>query len=153
KGQTGIAHLLEHMMFKGTRTFGTTSYAAEVPLIEELDVLFAERDAEIARRSSPFGRADERRVVELDRRIEAVTAAHKKLVVKDELWQTYQRLGGDGLNASTGEDSTQYYVTLPSNQLEVWAYVESDRIANPVFREFYSERDVVQEERRLRTDT
>jgi predicted Zn-dependent peptidase len=153
KGQTGIAHLLEHMMFKGTRTFGTTSFESETPLIDELDGLFAERDAELARRRSPFGKADERRIAELERRIEAVTAEQKKLVVKDELWQTYQRLGGEGLNASTGEDSTQYYVTLPSNQLEVWAYLESDRIANPVFREFYSERDVVHEERRLRTDT
>ncbi|MBI1849102.1 MAG: insulinase family protein [Planctomycetes bacterium] len=153
KGQTGIAHLLEHMMFKGTRTFGTTSHDSEVPIMDKLDRLFAERDAELAKRRAPFTKPDEAKIADLTKQIEAATADQKKFVVKDELWQIYQRLGGDGLNASTGEDSTQYYVTLPSNQLEVWAYLEADRIANPVFREFYSERDVVHEERRLRTDT
>jgi predicted Zn-dependent peptidase len=153
KGQTGIAHLLEHMMFKGTRTFGTTNHEAELSLMERLDRLYAELDAENAKRRDPFGKPDLERIRALEREIDSVTAQHKKYIVKDELWQTYQRLGGERLNASTGDDSTQYYVTLPSNQLEVWAYLEADRIANPVFREFYSERDVVHEERRLRTDT
>jgi predicted Zn-dependent peptidase len=153
KGQTGIAHLLEHMMFKGTHTFGTTNYQAEIPLMERLDRLFADLDAERAKGRSPFGKPDAAKIGALEKEIEAVTAEQKKYIVKDELWQVYQRAGGEGLNASTGDDSTQYYVTLPSNQMEMWAYLESERISNPVFREFYSERDVVHEERRLRTDT
>jgi predicted Zn-dependent peptidase len=153
KGQTGIAHLLEHMMFKGTTTFGTTDYAAEASLMARLDELWAQIDAEKAKASSPFEKPDAAKIAALQEEIAAVTAKQKPYVVKNELWQTYQRLGGTGLNASTGDDSTQYYVQLPSNQLEVWAKLESDRISNPVFREFYSERDVVHEERRLRTDT
>ncbi len=153
KGQTGIAHLLEHMMFKGTTTFGTTDATAEAPLLAKLDALWADLDREQAKGRSPFGQADPAKIASLEKEIAEVTAKHKPFVAKNELWQAYQRLGGIGLNASTGEDSTQYYVQLPANQLEVWAKLESDRIANPVFREFYSERDVVHEERRLRTDT
>lgn len=153
KGQTGIAHLLEHMMFKGTETFGTTDYAKEKPLLDRLDVLWAELDAERMKARSPFGKPNEEVIARLEKEIAEVTAEHKQYVVKDELWQTYERCGGSGLNASTGNDSTQYYVNLPANQLEVWAKLEADRISHPVFREFYSERDVVHEERRLRTDT
>ena len=153
KGQTGIAHLLEHMMFKGTETMGVTDREKEKPLLDRLDALWAELDAENERVRSPFAKPDEEKVTRLRSEIEKVTDEHRALVVKDELWQAYQRVGGQGLNASTGEDSTQYYVELPKNQLEMWAYFESDRLANPVFREFYSERDVVHEERRLRTDT
>jgi len=153
KGQTGIAHLLEHMMFKGTETFGTSDHAAERPLIARLDVLWGELDRERAKGRSPFGKPDAAKIAQLQDEIARVAAEQKKHIIKNELWQAYQRLGGTGLNASTGDDSTQYYVQLPSNQLEVWAYLESDRLANPVFREFHSERDVVHEERRLRTDT
>ncbi|MEW6743271.1 MAG: pitrilysin family protein [Planctomycetota bacterium] len=153
KGQTGIAHLLEHMMFKGTETFGTSDYQAEKPLMAKLDQLWAELDAELASSHSPFHQTDAAKIASLRQQIEDVTAEQKRSIIKNELWQAYQRLGGRGLNASTGDDSTQYYVQLPKNQLAVWAYLESDRLANPVFREFYSERDVVHEERRMRTDT
>ncbi|HKB14762.1 MAG TPA: pitrilysin family protein, partial [Planctomycetota bacterium] len=153
KGQTGIAHLLEHMMFKGTETLGIADREKEKPLLDRLDALWTALDAETERQAAPFGTPDPKKIQEIKDEIEKVTAEHRKLVVKDELSQGYQRVGGQRLNASTNQDSTQYYVDLPKNQLEMWAYFEADRLANPVFREFYSERDVVHEERRLRTDT
>ena len=152
-GKTGIAHLLEHMMFKGSRMYGTTSYQAEVPIMEKIDRIYHELAAERAKSRSAFQAADEGKIQELQEQLKALQEEQKPYIVSDELSQTYQRLGGVGLNASTGDDSTQYFVQLPSNQLEVWAMLEADRIANPVFREFYPERDVVHEERRMRTDT
>lgn len=147
KGLTGVAHLLEHMMFKGTTTLGTTDWEKERPLLDALNALYAERDR--ARLSG----ADSTTLAELDAAIAEARAKHEPFVVKNEIWQIYERCGGTGLNASTSNDSTQYYLTLPANQLEVWARIESDRILNPVFREFFSERDVVHEERRMRVDS
>jgi predicted Zn-dependent peptidase len=153
-GQTGIAHLLEHMMFKGTSTFGTTDYSAERPLIERLDQLNLElQRLEYQRQSSPFARPDESRIAQLKKEIAATLARQRQYIVKSEMDEAYDRLGGTGLNASTSSDYTTYTIQLPANALEAWAYVEADRIRDPVFREFYSERDVVHEERRLRTET
>ncbi len=152
-GRAGIAHLLEHMMFKGTKIYGTTNYEKEVPIMKKIDEVYAELERERRKLQSPFETPDEARIGQLEEEMAALQKEQQQYVVTDELSQTYERLGAVGLNASTGADSTQYFVSLPSNQLEVWAYVESDRIANPVLREFYPERDVVHEERRLRTDT
>jgi predicted Zn-dependent peptidase len=153
-GQTGIAHLLEHMMFKGTTTFGTTSFRAEKPLMEKEDRLNLELQEILYRRqTSHFYKADEHRIGELRAEIAKALGEQKKLIVKNELDEAYSRLGGIGLNASTSSDYTTYVIQLPSNALEAWAYIEADRIANPVFREFYSERDVVHEERRRSVDT
>jgi len=152
-GKSGIAHLLEHMMFKGTRMYGTTDHKAEVPIMQKIDQTYRELAAERAKINSPFQTADQAKIEKLDEQLKGLQEAQKKYVVTDELSQTFQRLGGVGMNASTGADSTQYFVQMPSNQLEVWAMLEADRIANPVFREFYPERDVVHEERRMRTDT
>ena len=152
RGQTGIAHMLEHMMFKGTKDYGTTNYQAEVPLMKKIDQLAAEEEQEQAKRFSAFEKPDEAKLAKIHEEMKTEVDEERKYIVKDELWQTYQRVGAVGMNASTGDDSTQYFLSLPSNQLELWAYLESDRMANPVFREFYSERDVVHEERRMRTD-
>lgn len=153
EGRTGIAHMLEHMMFKGTMMYGTTNYKAEVPIMQKIDQTYRELASERKKMESPFYKADQAKIEKLQERMRALQEEQKPYIVTDELSQTYQRLGGVGMNASTGDDATQYFVQMPSNQLEVWAMLEADRIAHPVFREFYSERDVVHEERRMRTDT
>jgi predicted Zn-dependent peptidase len=152
-GITGIAHLYEHMAFKGTRTLGTRDYEAEKPLLEELNRLNAEiegikeklRVAGQAEADSPGLQQKLREFKELQERADA-------LVVGNEMALLYQRHGAVGLNASTGKDVTRYTVSLPANRLPLWAAIEADRMAHPVLREFYKERAVVMEERRLRTE-
>ncbi len=151
-GITGSAHLLEHMLFKGTKNIGTTNYEAEIPIMERIDELAHELTDAIMETKNPIYRGGTEKVDSLRALIAELQEQQKQYVVKDELWETYLKHGGAGLNASTGNDGTQYYVSLPSNRLELWAYLESDRLSNPILREFYSERDVVYEERRLRTD-
>lgn len=145
-GTTGVAHLYEHMAFKGTRTIGTKDYERERPLLEELDRL----SAEIARRRAAG--ADDAALRPLLEAFKAAQEQADQLVVGNEMSLLYQRHGAVGLNASTGKDITRYVVSLPANRLPLWAAIESDRMANPVLREFYKERAVVMEERRLRTD-
>jgi len=148
-GKTGLAHMLEHMLFKGTKTIGTRDFAAEQPILERIDRVGTELSAELIKAE----RADEQRVKALREEIKKLQAEAAQYQVKDELGALYSKHGAAQLNASTGNDVTRYYVSLPSNRLELWAMVESDRMANPVLREFYSERDVVMEERRLRVET
>ncbi|WP_447978510.1 M16 family metallopeptidase [Candidatus Nitrospira bockiana] len=152
-GITGIAHLYEHMAFKGTRTLGTKDYAKERPLLDELDRL--QQRIEQVRQELLASGQDESSSATLKELRQAFQEAQEragKYVVGNELALLYQRHGGVGLNASTGKDITRYTVSLPANRLPLWAAVESDRMANPVLREFYKERDVVLEERRLRTE-
>lgn len=151
-GITGSSHLLEHMLFKGTKIIGTSNYDAEVPIMKRIDSLAHLMYAEQARLNSNINTPDSARYKELRRQIADAQAEQKKYVIKDELWSTYLQNGGSSLNASTGNDGTQYYLSLPKNRLELWAFLESDRLANLVLREFYSERDVVMEERRLRIE-
>ena len=132
-GQTGIAHMFEHMAFKGTRKIGTKNYTAEQKVMDQLDAV-------------------EERLKELRARLTELQEEQSQYIVKDELDAIYTQAGATGLNASTGWDNTNYYVSLPANQLELWFWLESERVKNPVLREFYSERDVVVEERRSRTD-
>lgn len=152
-GITGSAHLLEHMLFKGSQQFGTSNYEAEVALMKEIDKVAHEWTAEMKKIKNPPYAGDQKKAEALREKLRELQGKQKEYVIKDELWETYLKNGGSGLNASTSEDGTQYFVSLPSNKLEVWAMLESDRMASPVLREFYSERDVVFEERRLRTDT
>jgi len=154
-GSTGIAHLYEHMAFKGTKTLGTKDYAKEKPLLEELDRLNAaiEQTAAQRRTSGPEGAAAEPpELQQLRKRFQELQEQAGQFVRGNELAQLYQRHGAVGLNATTGKDLTRYTVSLPANRLPLWAAVESDRMANPVLREFYKERAVVMEERRLRTE-
>jgi predicted Zn-dependent peptidase len=148
-GATGTAHLLEHMLFKGTKTLGTKNYAEEEKILSRMDSVMASLDTEKAKGE----KADRGFLQYLEETLRNLQAEHKKWVVKDEIERIYSQNGAVGFNAFTSQDSTAYVVSLPSNRLELWARVESDRLLNPVLREFYSERDVVMEERRRSYDS
>src|SRR5262249_24579628 len=90
---------------------------------------------------------------ELEQRFAALVSEQRAVLVKDEMDALYTRSGGEGLNAFTNEDMTVYFVRVPANKLELWAWLEADRLLHPVFREFYSERDGVYGERRMRTES
>jgi predicted Zn-dependent peptidase len=162
EGITGISHLFEHMMFKGTRTIGTTDIETDLRLLAEQEKVREEMRAELAKMRAAERRGEVEdayspeaktpRYRELEKRFDELTQQERKVVVKDHMDQLYTKNGAQGLNAGTWEDLTAYFVTLPSNRLEVWSWLESDRLMNPVFREFYSERDVVYEERRRSTE-
>jgi predicted Zn-dependent peptidase len=142
-GMTGTAHLLEHMLFKGTKTLGTKDYAAEEKVLSRIDSLHRVLETERIKGE----KADPEYLKYLADTLRALQEEHKKYVIKDEIESIYSQNGGVGFNAMTSMDTTTYVVGLPSNRLELWARVESDRLLNPVLREFYSERDVVMEER------
>jgi predicted Zn-dependent peptidase len=152
KGKSGIAHLLEHMMFKGTTTVGTLDAEKEAPMMQRLSELWHELHLELDKEDDPFIEPDREKIESLQQEIEKVSAEQKKLIIKNEYDELMSRAGGVGMNASTGNDVTRYYIQLPANMLELWFRMEADRLLKPVFREFYSERDVVLEERRLRTE-
>ena len=156
-GQTGLAHLYEHMAFKGTRTVGTKSYEKERPLLEELSRVgtkLEQRQRDLAKRNQEKPASpEERGVIErLQKRFMELQEQAGQFVAGNEMALLYQRHGGVGLNASTGKDLTRYMISLPANRLPLWAALEADRMAHPVLREFYKERGVVMEERRLRND-
>ncbi len=148
-GITGTAHLLEHMLFKGTKTLGTKNYAEEEKILSRMDSLGMALDTERAK----GGKADPAFLKYLEETLKELQGEHKKWVVKDEIEAIYSENGGVGFNAMTGQDTTTYVVSLPANRLELWARIEADRIQNPILREFYSERDVVMEERRQSIET
>ncbi len=154
-GQTGLAHLYEHMAFKGTRRVGTKNYEKEKPILDELARVGTEleqRQREMAKRQGPAPSEEQAAIDGLQKRFAELQAQASQYVVGNEMALLYQRHGGVGLNASTGKDLTRYTISLPANRLPLWAAVEADRMANPVLREFYKERGVVMEERRLRND-
>jgi predicted Zn-dependent peptidase len=162
-GITGISHFFEHLMFKGTRTIGTRDIEKDLALIDEQERVREAMRAELAimRERLRRGEIDDlaksenqtARYRELDQAFDALVKQQRETIVKDQLDQIYTRNGGEFLNAGTDEDTTVYFVRVPRNRLELWCWLESDRLLNPVFREFYSERDVVFEERRLRTES
>jgi predicted Zn-dependent peptidase len=146
---TGLAHMFEHMAFKGTTTIGTNDYAAEKPALAKVEVAYA---AYIAERDKEVGR-DEAKLKALEKAWKDSTAAADKYVVSNEFGKIVEQNGGEDMNAFTSYDETGYHYSMPENRLELWAYLESERFLHPVFREFYKERNVVIEERRLRTDS
>jgi len=162
-GITGVAHLFEHMMFKGTHALGTRDIDQDLEIIEQLDALRVEiQEEEIALdRRYQLGELDEpndpaartMRHQELLEEFDALLARQSELLIKEDFSRIYAGEGGSGMNAFTSYDVTVYFINVPANKLELWFWMESDRLSNPVFREFYSERSVVHEERRLRTDS
>ena len=147
--KTGLAHMFEHMAFKGTDTIGTTNYAAEKPALEKVEAAYA---AYIAERDKSVGR-DEAKLKQLEKAWKDAKDEAEKYVVPNQFGKIVEQNGGQDLNAFTDYDETAYHYSLPANRLELWAYLESGRFLHPVMREFYKERDVVIEERRLRTDS
>jgi predicted Zn-dependent peptidase len=162
-GITGISHLFEHMMFKGTETIGTKDFQRDKEIMARLDALRAEmmveqgilrqklRRGEISDMLDPEAKTD--RFRELETEFDKLIEEQRELIIKDQLDETYTKNGGSFLNAMTSNDMTMYFVRLPANKLELYCWMESDRFLSPVFREFYSERDVVREERRLGVDS
>jgi predicted Zn-dependent peptidase len=147
--QTGLAHMFEHMAFKGTDTIGTTNYAAEKPALEKVEIAYA---AYIVERDKRVGR-DEAKLKQLEKAWKDAIAAADKYVVSNQFAKIVEQNGGEDVNAFTDYDETAYHYSLPANRLELWAYLESERFLHPVLREFYKERNVVIEERRMRTDS
>jgi predicted Zn-dependent peptidase len=162
-GITGIAHLFEHMMFKGTTTIGTKNLQKDLEIIneqerirdlmraEEAKVREAWRLGEVSDPATPENMTPRWR--ELSKQFNEQIALQRQIIVKNEFDKIYTTAGASGMNAFTTEDMTGYFLNVPANKLELWMWMESDRIFHPVFREFYAERDVVYEERRMRAES
>src|SRR6516225_12023571 len=147
--KTGLAHMMEHMAFKGTPDIGTTDYAAEKVALAKVEETYAAYEAERIKR---VGR-DPQRLAQLQKAWQDAIAAADKYVKRNQFGEVVESHGGVGMNAFTSYDETGYIYSMPSNMIELWAYLESDRFLHPVLREFYKERNVVIEERRMRTDS
>jgi predicted Zn-dependent peptidase len=162
-GITGISHFFEHMMFKGTHVVGTRDIERDLAIVEEQEAIQEQIRAlqRLQRERFRLGEIDDPfdttqappELNDLRARFDALLGEQRELMVKDEFDKLYTEQGASGMNAFTSHDVTVYFITVPANKLELWFWMESDRLLNPVFREFYSERDVVHEERRLRTES
>src|SRR5262249_5953113 len=149
QGKTGLAHMFEHEAFKGTETIGTKNFAAEKVALQRVEDAYA---AYLQERDKRVGR-DEAKLKQLEKTWQDAIKDAQQYVIPNEFSEILDRNGAEGMNAFTSEDNTGYFYSLPINRLELWAYMESSRYTHPVFREFYKERNVVTEERRMRTDS
>lgn len=148
-GITGLAHMFEHMAFKGNDVVGTTDWKSEQAALAKVEAAYAEYDREKRKEVA----RDDAKVKQLEKAWRDAIAAADKFVVTDEFSKVADRSGAVGLNAFTASDITAYFFSLPSNRFELWAYLESERYRLSSLREFYKERDVVMEERRMRVDS
>ena len=148
-GATGIAHMFEHMAFKGTESIGSKNWPEEKKAIDHVEAVYDQLDAE----RNKGVKADAKRVAALEAELKAAEEQANSLVEPNLYPRIIEQNGGEGMNAETGWDSTEYFYSLPSNRLELWFLLESQRFIQPVFREFYKERDVVMEEYRMRVES
>jgi predicted Zn-dependent peptidase len=156
--QAGTAHLLEHMLFKGTQNVGTIDFSKEKKYQEQIEVWGTKLDDLKLEERSRKEKGMEipatlsKDIETYERRLRNLIQLQDELILKNEDSFIYEQNGEVGFNAYTSQDVTNYQIELPSNRLEIWAKIESDRLKNPILREYYTERDVVIEERRMRTD-
>ena len=148
-GQTGIAHMMEHMAFKGTETIGSKNYAQEKIALANIEKIYDQLEQE--RYKGVKANPDKLKSLEAD--LKGAIERADSLVNPNEYDRLIEENGGVGLNAGTAMDTTNYYLNYPANRLELWFLLESERFVRPVFREFYKERDVVREERRMRVES
>jgi predicted Zn-dependent peptidase len=148
-GESGLAHMFEHLAFKGTSQIGTTDYAEEKVALANVE---AADDAVESEKRNPEG-SNPAKLKELEAAFAKAQAAAEKFVIPNQFTDVAERNGAHGLNAGTGQDDTSFFWSMPENRLELWAWLESSRLADTVPREFYKERSVVLEERRMRTDS
>src|SRR5579872_7446628 len=148
-GETGIAHMFEHMAFKGTETIGTTNWPEEKKALAAIEGAYDRLEAE----SNKGPKGDPKKIKSLEMEVQAAIERAQTFVIPNEYPRIIEENGGAGLNASTAYDSTEYFYSLPANRIELWFLLESQRFLQPVFREFYKERDVVAEERRMRVES
>lgn len=162
-GITGIAHLFEHMMFKGTPTIGTKDYQKDLEIITAQEKVREQmrQEEKRLRQEMRQGKIDDllkpenksERYRQLEKEFAKLIEQQREVLVKNEFDRVYTTEGASGMNAFTSQDMTAYFITVPANKLELYMWMESERLLKPVFREFYAERDVVFEERRLRTES
>ena len=148
-GATGIAHMFEHMAFKGTESIGSKNWPKEKKAIDDVEAVYDRLDAE----QNKGIKADPQKVAALKADLKTAEEKANSFVVPNLFPRIIEQNGGENMNAETSWDSTQYFYSLPSNRLELWFLLESQRFIQPVFREFYKERDVVMEEYRMRVES
>jgi predicted Zn-dependent peptidase len=145
---TGVAHIFEHMAFKGSSRIGTNDHEAEQQALQRMDDAYRAWLAE-----SYSSVPDQSRLDSLWQTFEQWQTQAGSYIKSEEFSQIIEREGGVGLNAFTSADATGYFYSLPQNKAELWFFLEAERFMDPVFREFYVEKDVIMEERRMRTDS
>ena len=146
-GKTGLAHFFEHMMFKGTKALGTKDYDSEMEIMKQISII---ADQIISLKDVDDKDIDHEKIAVLQEKLKHLEKQQAFYIKRSEFESTYDREGAQGLNAYTAADVTSFIVNLPKNKVELWMRLESDRFKNPVFREFYKEKEIIIEERRMR---
>jgi predicted Zn-dependent peptidase len=149
KGHSGLAHMFEHMAFKGTEAIGSTNWPAEKLALAKIESVYDQLEAE----RNKLAKADPTKIKTFEEQLQGAIEKADSYTEPNLYPRIIEENGGVGMNASTGEDSTDYFYNFPANRVELWFYLESSRFLHPVYREFYKERSVVREERRMRVES